>query len=69
MKLSLKRKSRWEQAIDPIASKVKGKTLTVNGKQLSAESAGRPAARALGGLVLATIASAVVSSRRGKDEG
>ncbi len=69
MKVSLKRKSRWEQAIDPIASKVKGKTLTVNGKALTAEGAAKPAARAVGGLVIATVASAVVSYLRGKDEG
>lgn len=69
MKVSLKKKSRWQQAIDPIASKVKGKTLTVNGRQLNAAGAARPAARAVGGLVIATVASAVVSSLRGKDEG
>lgn len=69
MKVSLKKKSRWEQAIDPIASKVKGKTLTVNGKALTAESAAKPAARAVGGLVIATVVSAVVSTLRGKDEG
>ncbi len=69
MKVSLKRKSRWEQAIEPIANKMKGKSLTVNGKQLSAQGAGKPAARAVGGLLIATIASAVVSSVRGKDEG
>lgn len=69
MKVSLKRKSRWEQVIDPIANKVKGKSLTVNGKPLTAEGAAKPAARAVGGLVIATVASAVVSSLRGKDQG
>jgi hypothetical protein len=69
MKVALKKKSRWEQAIDSIASKVKGKTLTVNGKELTAEGAAKPAARAVGGLVIATVASAVVSSMRSKTGG
>jgi hypothetical protein len=66
MKISFKKKSTWQQAIDPVKSLLKGKTLTVNGKVLSAESAAKPAARAVGGLLIATVASAFVSSIRGK---
>jgi hypothetical protein len=66
MKISFKKKSTWQQAIDPVKSLLKGKTLTVNGKVLSAESAAKPAARAVGGLLIATVASALVSSIRGK---
>ena len=69
MKVALKKKSRWDQAIDPIASKIKGRSLTVNGKQLTAEGAAKPAARAAGGLLIATVASAVVSSMRSKTGG
>ena len=66
MKVSLGKKSRWQRTIGPIASFVKGKTLVVNGRALSVEKAAKPAARAIGGLVLATAASAAVSSLRGK---
>jgi hypothetical protein len=66
MKISFRKKSRWQQAIDPVKSLMKGKTLTVNGRILSAESAAKPAARAVGGLIIATAASALVSSLRGK---
>lgn len=66
MKLSLKKKSRWEQAVDAIASRIKGKALTINGKELTAETAAKSTARAVGGLVIATAASAVVSSLRGR---
>jgi hypothetical protein len=66
MKISFKKKSSWQQAIDPVKSLLKGKTLTVNGKVFSAESAAKPAARAVGGLLIATVASALVSSIRGK---
>lgn len=66
MKISFKKKSPWQQAIAPVKSLMKGKTLTVNGKVFSAESAAKPAARAVGGLLVATVASAVVSSFRGK---
>lgn len=69
MKISFKKKSRWEQAIDPVRSLLKGKTLTVNGRVLSAESAAKPAARAVGGFLIATAASALVSSWRGKAGG
>jgi hypothetical protein len=69
MKISFRRKSRWQRAVEPIMSLLKGKTLTVNGKVLSAESAAKPAARAVGGLLIATVASAVVSSVRGKAAG
>jgi hypothetical protein len=65
MKLSLKKKSRWERAIEPIAKRFKGKTL--NGKSLNAQSAVKPAARAVGGLLVATAISAAVSSMRGED--
>ena len=66
MKISFKKRNRWQQAVDPVVSLLKGKTLTVNGKVLSAESAAKPAARAVGGLLIATVASALVSSMRGK---
>ena len=69
MKVSLRKKSRWQRTIDPIASLIKGRTLVVNGRALSVEGAAKPAARAMGGLVLATAASAVVSSLRGKKAG
>ena len=69
MKISLRRKSRWQRAIEPLLSALKGKTLTVNGKVLIAETAAKPAARAMGGLLIATVASAVVSSVRGKAGG
>jgi len=68
MKISLKRKSRWERAIDPIASRLKGKTLTLNGKPVTAETTAKPAARAVGGLAMATVISAVISSLRGRGE-
>ncbi len=68
MKVSLKKKSRWERAIDPIASRLKGKRLTLNGKAVTVETAAKPVARAVGGLVLATVISAVVSSLRGQDD-
>jgi hypothetical protein len=69
MKISLRRKSRWQRAVEPVLSMLKGKTLTINGKVLSAETAAKPAARAMGGLLAATVASAVVSSVRGKAGG
>jgi hypothetical protein len=69
MKISFRRKSRWQRAVEPVMSLLKGKTLTVNGKVLTAETAAKPAARAAGGLLLATVASAVVSSVRGKAGG
>jgi hypothetical protein len=64
MRVSLKRKSWWERAIDPIAGNLKGKSLTVNGKQVNAKAATKPAARAVGGLMVATAISAVISSKR-----
>ena len=68
MKFSFKKKSRWERTIEPIVGKMKGKTLTVNGKELTPETAVKPAARAVGGLLLATVVSAFVSSVRGRDD-
>jgi hypothetical protein len=67
MKVSLRKKSRWERAIDPIASRLKGNTFTLNGKAVTAQTAVKPAARAVGGLVIATVVSAVISSLRGQD--
>ena len=61
MKVSLRKKSRWERAIDPIASRLKGKAVT-------AQTAAKPAARAAGGLVIATLVSAVISALRGQDD-
>lgn len=66
MSISFGRKSRWQRAVEPARSLLKGKTLTVNGKVLSAETAAKPAARAVGGLLVATVASAVVSTVRRK---
>jgi hypothetical protein len=66
MKVAFKKKSRWERAIDPVASKVKGRTLTVDGKPLTINAAAKPVALGLGGLVIATVASAVVSYVRGQ---
>ena len=68
MKVSLKRKSWWERTIDPIARNLKGKSLTVNGKQVTAKAATKPAARAVGGLVVATTISAIISSMRAQDD-
>jgi hypothetical protein len=68
MKVSLKRKSWWERAIDPVASNLRGRSLTVDGKQVNAKAAAKPAARAVGGLVVATAISAVISSIRAQDD-
>jgi hypothetical protein len=68
MKVSLRKKSRWERAVEPITSGMKGKTLTLNGKAVTAQTAAKPAARAVGGLVIATVVSAVISSLRGQDD-
>jgi hypothetical protein len=69
MRFAIKKtKSPWEQAVDPIVSKMRGRTLTVNGKPITAEAAMKPAVRALGGLVIATVVSAVVSSVRGEED-
>jgi hypothetical protein len=68
MKVSWRKKSRWERVLDPIARRVKGRELTVNGKALSAGKVALPAARVLGGLAVATVVSAVVSAVRGQDD-
>jgi hypothetical protein len=68
MRFSLKKQSAWEQAIDPIVGKIKGKRLTVDGKPITAEAAVKPVVRALGGLVVATVVSAIVSSVRGGED-
>jgi hypothetical protein len=68
MRVSFKKKSGWAKALDPIASKVKGRTLRVNGKPLTAEMAARPAARAIVVLAIATAASAIVSAMRGRGD-
>jgi hypothetical protein len=67
MKVSWRKKSRWEQVLDPIASKVKGRELTVNGRLIKGEQLVKPAARAVGGLAIATVVSALVSTLRGQD--
>jgi hypothetical protein len=70
MKVSWRKKSRWERALEPITSRVKGRELTINGsKALTAGKVTKPAARVLGGLVIATVVSAVVSAVRGQDGG
>jgi hypothetical protein len=68
MKVSWKKKTRWERVLDPITSRVKGRELTVNGRALTAGGVTKPAARVLGGLAVATVVSAVVSAVRGQDD-
>jgi hypothetical protein len=68
MKVSWKKKSRWERVLDPITSRLKGRELTVNGKAVSAGAVTKPVARVLGGLAVATALSAVVSAVRGQDD-
>jgi hypothetical protein len=67
MRVSWRKRSRWERALAPITRRVKGRELTVNGKALSAGAVARPAARVLGGLAVATVVSAIVSAVRGQD--
>ena len=52
MNISLGRKSRWQRAVEPARSLLKGKKLEVNGKVLSVETAVKPAACAVGGLLV-----------------
>jgi hypothetical protein len=66
MKVSLKKKSWWERAVDPMTSRLKGRSLAVNGQAVTARSVAKPAARAVGGVVVATAISAVISSLRGQ---
>ena len=66
MKVSLKKKSWWERAVDPLTSRLRGRSLAVNGQAVTAKSVAKPAARAVGGVVVATAISAVVSSVRGR---
>jgi hypothetical protein len=67
VKVSWKKKSRWEKMLEPIASRVKGRELTLNGRAIKGERVAKPAARAVGGLVIATVLSAFVSALRGQD--
>jgi hypothetical protein len=66
MKLSWRKKSRWDRMVEPIAGKVKGRSLELNGKALTAQGMAKPAARAVGGLVIATTISAIISTFRGQ---
>lgn len=66
MKVSLKKKSWWERAVEPVTSRLKGRTLAVNGQAVTAKSVAKPAARAVGGVVVATAISAAISSMRGQ---
>jgi len=66
MRVSLKKKSWWERAVDPVTSRLRGRTLAVNGQALTAKSVAKPAARAVGGVVVATAISAVISTMRGQ---
>ena len=66
MKISWKRKSPLERMWDAVAGNLKGRALTVNGKKVTPDKVAKPAVRAIGGLVAATVASAVVSSFRGR---
>jgi len=66
MRVSLKKKSWWERTVDPVTSRMKGRTLAVNGQAVTAKSVAKPAARAVGGVVVATAISAVISSMRGQ---
>jgi hypothetical protein len=66
MKISWKRKSSLERMWDAVAGNLKGRALTVNGKKVTPDKVAKPAVRAIGGLVAATVASAVVSAFRGR---
>jgi hypothetical protein len=66
VKVTLKKKSWWERAVAPVTSRLKGRTLAVNGQGVTAKSVAKPAARAVGGVVVATAISAVISSMRGE---
>jgi hypothetical protein len=66
MRISWKRKSTLQRLWDAVAGNMKGRALTVNGKKISPDKVAKPAVRAVGGLVAATVASAVVSSFRGR---
>lgn len=59
MKVSWRKKSRWQRVWDPIAGKMKGRAFTVNGKALNVDTVAKPAVRMVGGLLAATVASAV----------
>ena len=43
--------SRWQRVRDPIAAKMKGRALTLNGKALSVDTVAKLAARVVGGLL------------------
>jgi hypothetical protein len=64
MKVSWKKKRRWKRPLDAIASEVRGRELTVNGKAIKAKQFARPAVGAVGGLVIATAISAFISTLR-----
>lgn len=70
MKVSWRKKSALQRVWEELAGNLKGRSLTVNGKRVSPDKIAKPAVRAIGGLVAATVASAVVSSfrDRGGDE-
>ena len=52
---------------DPIAGNMKGRAFKVNGKNLNVDTVAKPAGRVVGGLLAATVVSAVLSSLRGQD--
>lgn len=67
MKFSWRKKSRWQRVWDPIAGRMQGKTFKVNGKALNVDTVAKPAGRVFGGLLAATVVSAVLSALRGQD--
>ena len=64
MKVTWKKRSRWERVTEPVASRLRGRQLTVNGRAVKGEEIAKPAVRAVGGLVIATAISAVLSTLR-----
>lgn len=67
MRVTWKKRSGWQRVRDAVSGTIKGRTLTVNGKAVNGDTVAKPAARAVGGLLLATAASAIISSLRGQD--
>ena len=53
----------WE----PIAGRMQDRTFKVNGKALNVDTVAKPASRVVGGLLAATVVSAVLSALRGQD--
>ena len=67
MKFSWRKKSRWQRVWEPIAGRMQDRTFKVNGKALNVDTVAKPASRVVGGLLAATVVSAVLSALRGQD--